>query len=122
MNERIDDSSPATCSVTEEELKQALTSMASRFEEELYALKQDELEQHWHFAFDVSRSIAGNLYDFHEKLKLYGHFCRRWEEHHNGHCCVVERVRDTYLMPKIRAFAERISPNIPLHLKGKEGE
>jgi hypothetical protein len=37
-------------------------------------------------------------------LNLYQNKCRRWEEMHNGSSCVVERVRDTYVMPKIREW------------------
>jgi hypothetical protein len=45
---------------------------------------------------------------FYDMLRLYAGQCRRWEEHHNGSCCVVERVRDTYIMPKVREFADRL--------------
>jgi hypothetical protein len=39
-------------------------------------------------------------------LNLYAGRCRRWEEMHHGSMSVVERVRDAYMMPKIRAFIE----------------
>jgi len=61
-----------------------------------------------HFTWNESASLEWNLYQFHDKLRLYGSFCRRWEGIHNGSCCVVERVRDTYLMPKIREFTARM--------------
>lgn len=74
---------------------------------------QQDLEQYWHFEWDDSASLEKNIYSFHSMLDLYGSFCRRWEEAHNGCCCVVERVRDTYLMPKIREFVGnvRATPN-----------
>lgn len=70
----------------------------------LFSLKQEELEDRWYFKFDSKKSAAANLYHFHNMLGLYERQCEEWEIHHNGHCCVVERVRDQYLMPKIEQF------------------
>jgi hypothetical protein len=39
-------------------------------------------------------------------LNLYAGRCRRWEEMHHGSMSVVERVRDAYMMPKIKEFIE----------------
>lgn len=58
----------------------------------------------WYFQWEPERSMTWNIYKFHGCLSLYGGSCRRWEEMHNGHVCVVERVRDKYLMPKIKEF------------------
>lgn len=77
-------------------------------EAELQRMEQPDLEKYWHFRWDDTASLEWNIYKFHTMLGLYGRFCRRWEEKHNGTCCVVERVRDTYLMPKIREFANRL--------------
>ena len=97
--------------VTPDVLKKVMGAIVEGSDRELFALAENELEQYWHFKFDSERSADGNLYLFYDMLKLYSHFVRRWEEHHNGHCCVVERVRDKYLMPKIRRFLAELSAN-----------
>lgn len=95
-------------SVKDEDLKKGIetvvTSMVSRFDQELYALTEEELRARWYFIYDATKSKARNLYEFSEMLELYRRTCRRWEEHHWGSSCVVERVRDKYLMPKIHEF------------------
>lgn len=91
--------------VTEKALKHVITSLADGFDKELFAVPAEELEKnYYHFKWDPASTVEWNTYQFHDLLKLYGSFCRRWEEHHNGSCCVVERVRDKYLMPKICEF------------------
>lgn len=82
------------------------SKLSNKFDEELYAKSDTELEEYWHFKYDKTRSVASNLYEFHGLLELYRSFCRRWEEHHNGPVCVVERVRDKYLMQKIKDFVK----------------
>lgn len=37
---------------------------------------------------------------------MYARSCQRWEEIHNGYVCVVERVRDKYIIPKIKEFEQ----------------
>jgi hypothetical protein len=90
-------------------LEDVITSILTRADQELFALSREGLESRWHFRYDTARSPEANLYDFHKMLHLYGGACRRWEEHHNGICCVVERVRDTYLLPKIRQFTQDLA-------------
>lgn len=90
--------------ITESDLKAVIGSLADSFEKELHDTPQDDLDRYWHFKWNDSISIERNVYMFHDMLKLYGTMCRQWEEHHGGSCCVVERVRDKYLMPKIREF------------------
>jgi len=92
--------------VTEEDIKSVIEGMHGAFQKELFDKTEAELESYWHFKHDKSASLEWNLYQFHDLLKLYGSFCRRWEEHHNGSVCVVERVRDKYLMPKIKEFVK----------------
>ena len=93
-------------SAVEAALPAVVAGMAGAFYTELYGRSQEQLEEYlWHFKFDASKSAAANIYNFTEMLGLYGKLVRRWEEHHNGSCCVVERVRDKYLMPKIERFA-----------------
>ena len=100
--------------VTAEGIKGVLNGLVSSLNAEIQQATQQDLEKYWHFEWDATASLERNVYQFHKMLDLYGGFCRRWEEHHNGHCCVVERVRDTYLMPKIREFAAsiRATPNV----------
>lgn len=92
-----------------EDIGNALTSLSSRLNEELYVMSQEELEQRWYWEWDDSRSVEWNTYQFTDMLHLYSSSCRRWEEHHNGSCCVLERVRDTYKMPKIRMFLQTLA-------------
>jgi hypothetical protein len=84
---------------------ETITSLAQRFDDELYALTEAELAQEWHFRWDETRTVVENMYEFTDRLEMLKYRCRRWETHHNGSVCVVERVRDKYLMPRIRAFA-----------------
>lgn len=102
--------------VTKEHIGEVLTGLARSFDDELAAMPEASLEQHWHFRWDASNAVEWNVYRFHDLLGLYGRVCRRWEERHHGSCCVVERVRDKYLMPKIRVFlAELAAHDIAAH-------
>jgi hypothetical protein len=83
---------------------ETIRAISDKFDKELFEKTQGQLEDYWHFKWNDSESIPINIYEFHGMLELYRKFCRRWEEHHNGSCCVVERVRDKYLMPKIQEF------------------
>lgn len=94
------------------EIGNVIKSVADAFDAELYSCSQAELEQYWHFRWDDSKSLAWNIYQFGDLLELYRRQVERWEEHHNGSCCVVERVRDQYLMPKIREFANQIQAKV----------
>lgn len=95
--------------VTEKDIADTIISLHDAFEKELLDKTEPELEENWFFKFDPDASMAINIYHFHDMLKLYGHFCRRWEEAKNGSCCVVERIRDKYLMPKINEFSKQIT-------------
>ena len=91
--------------VTTEALDAVFTGLLQRAQDELAVITDPaELERYWYFKYDKARSPAVNLYEFNQLLDLYRNKCRRWEELHNGSSCVVERVRDQYLMPKIREF------------------
>lgn len=94
--------------VTKEALSGVLDGVVESGNADLRDMSQAGLEGYWFFRWDDNHSLEQNIYKFHDMLKLYGSWCRRWEEMHHGSCCVVERVRDTYLMPKIREFAARI--------------
>ena len=85
-------------------IAEIFNSVLHREYEELYALRKEELERRWFYKHNPNLIPVHQLYDFIECLELYKQSCRRWETHHNGSCMVVERVRDQYLMPKIKEF------------------
>lgn len=87
-----------------------MQSIVRRAHDELVALSKEEMAARWYFTFDPKFSPEWNAYEFNKMLDMYRRSCRTWEEHHNGSCCVVERVRDTYLMPKIREFLAALTP------------
>ena len=97
--------------LNKEDIKETISTLAHGFEKELFDKSETELEKYWHFDFDkevIYQELSQQLYDFHKALDLYGSLCRRWEEYHNGHILVVERVRDKYLMPKITKFIKKL--------------
>jgi hypothetical protein len=100
-------------------IAEVLTDMNQRFSEELFSKTESELECYWHFTWDDTKTAVFNTYQFFLMLDLYKSFCRRWEEHHNGSCCVVERVRDKYLIPKIKEYVDRIEV---MNISFQEGE
>ena len=91
--------------ITEEDLKTVITGLHDSFESELMNCEETDLEKYWHYKHNPALPTEISIYEFYDMLKLYHSFCRRWEEAKNGSCCVVERVRDKYLMPKIREFS-----------------
>jgi hypothetical protein len=95
----------------ESDIKNVMTSLADNVDKELFGKPKEDLEKYWFFKYDKNMSLESNMYKFHDLLNLYVVYCRRWEEHHNGHCCVVERVRDNYIMPKIQKFIEAMHEN-----------
>jgi len=90
--------------ITQKDIANVVDGLLRAGEQELRDASESDLEQYWFFSWDISRSAEWNLYKFNDMLDLYRRQCRKWEEMHHGNCCVVERVRDKYLMPKIRAF------------------
>lgn len=94
--------------ISKNEIETVLVAIADRLHAELLALPESELETRWHFRWDEKASPEWNLYRFTSALESFRSYCRRWEEMHNGGCCVVERVRDKYLMPKIKAFTAKM--------------
>ena len=90
--------------IKKEDIAAVFQGILGRAQDELKTMTQAELERFWFFTYDNAKSYEYNLYLFQDYLDLYRRKCRQWEEMHNGSMCVVERVRDTYLMPKIREF------------------
>ena len=95
--------------IDQKDIENVLTSLVKRSNDELFGKSQSELENYWLFNYSKSHSKEWNLYQFTKALELYKSQCRKWEEYHNGNACVVERVRDQYLMPKIKSFVEKMT-------------
>lgn len=88
----------------QEHIIDVLTAITARSDAELMALAEAELATQWYWRWEEDRSVEWNTYKFTDILEMYKRRCRRWEESHNGSCCVVERVRDKYVMPRVREF------------------
>ena len=89
---------------TQEQIGDVLTAIAARADSELMALEDTALAAEWYWRWEDGLSIEWNTYTFSDALEAHKWRCRRWEERHNGSCCVVERVRDKYVMPRVREF------------------
>jgi hypothetical protein len=74
----------------------------------------------WFFKWDSTKSVEWNTYEFNEMLDMHRQQCRKWEERHGGYICVVERVRDKYLLPRIREFLDILSNVASEGQPGKE--
>lgn len=90
--------------VTAEQVGETLARLAASVDADLLALSADEIAAEWYWRWEENRSAEWNTYKFSDILELHKRRWRRWEEHHNGSSCVVERVRDKYVMPKVREF------------------
>jgi hypothetical protein len=90
----------------EQAIPEVVEGMIARMDAELMAKSQPELAADWWFRWDDKQSIERNVYEFAGCLEHYRRECRQWEERYNGLVCVVERVRDRYLMPRIREFLD----------------
>ena len=86
-------------------LDEVATAIVKSARDELLNLTEDEVRARWWFRWREDASIEVNIYQFSDMLEMYKKECREWETHHHGSTCVVERVRDKYLMPLIRDFA-----------------
>jgi hypothetical protein len=90
--------------VNEELFGRVINCLSKSFDDDLFALSEEELKSHWYWDWDDQYSIPYNTYKFFDMLGLHKRSCERWETHYNGYVCVVERVRDKYLTPKIEEF------------------
>jgi len=89
---------------TDKDFKDMILAVGQSFETELRAMSAEEIAEEWYWSWDKSQSVELNTYQFSDILELHKRRWRRWEEHHNGSICVVERVRDKYAMPRVREF------------------
>ena len=97
-----------------QDLETVVNGMLKQSQDELKAMADPtDLERYWFFSYDKAASLEWNTYQFNKMLDLYSSKCRRWEEMHNGSCCVVERVRDRYLMPKIKEWISLVQAKHP---------
>lgn len=103
--------------LTKDQIGEVITSLAAALNNNLLALSADEIEDEWCWRWEEGRSDEWNAYMFMDALALHRRRWRRWEEHHHGSCCVVEHVRDKYVMPRIRAFLAELAT----HQQLKEG-
>jgi hypothetical protein len=88
----------------------SIQNLANRVDDELQRCSSQQLdENYWFFKFNPEKDLTITFYEFFDALSLYRDLCRRWEEAHNGSMCVVERVRDKYLMPKIHQFLKDLT-------------
>ena len=94
--------------VMPEQIGEILAAIITSSDKELIELSEVELSGKWYWRWDESCSIGWNTYKFSDELEAHKRRCRRWEEKHNGSCCVVERVRDKYLMPRLREFVAEL--------------
>ena len=85
-----------------ESIADALTSIAERADGALLDLDEAEIAAQWFWRWEDDKSAEWNIYTFSNELERYKRRCRRWEDRKNGSCCVVERVRDKYVMPRVR--------------------
>jgi len=94
--------------MNESEFEKALASSCNAIIEnqrkDMLIMSKDNLEKYWFFSWNDDESISYNIYKFNYFLEIYSGRCREWEETHNGYECVVERVRDEYILPKCRDF------------------
>lgn len=99
------------------EFESVFQGILTHARDELLTLGQSDLERFWFFKYDATATVEWNFYQFNSMLDLYARKCRQWEELHNGSMCVVERVRDTYIMPKISEFAAAVKATEPGHVR-----
>ena len=88
----------------EEDIAQLLNHIVTSDDRELMSMGEDEIAEEWFWKWDENRDAQWNAYQFNCTLDMHKRRWRRWEEMHNGSCCVVERVRDKYVMPRVKEF------------------
>jgi hypothetical protein len=86
------------------EIEKAMKGFVEKSEADLLAMSADEIANEWWWTWLEWRTIEWNTYSFSSTLESHKRRWRKWEEHHHGSCCVVKRVRNKYVMPRIREF------------------
>lgn len=93
--------------MTQDAMEKVINSIIESQKKELFSKTQEELEYYWSYDFNNINAPKIKLYTFYDALKNYEYNCSQWEEHHNGSICIVERVREKYILPKIKRFLEK---------------
>lgn len=57
---------------------------------------------------DIKEVKSYTIYEWFQALRLYCSSARAWEEQERGSTCVVERVRDNYLLEKCQEFLDNL--------------
>lgn len=104
MNSSPPENTPVAQPLTAGDIASALKSILMSGQNALMALSEEDLGKTWRFTWNAERSIEWNIYEFSRALEHFKRQCRDWEEYHHGSACVVERVRDKYVMPVIKQF------------------
>ena len=94
---------PVSSDLTEK-IGEVLNNIVSSSESKLRAMSAEEIAAEWWWQWDKKRGVEWNTYAFCKVLEMHKERWRRWKEMHNGSCCVVERVRDKYVIPRVREF------------------
>lgn len=102
-------------------LVDTIMTIVATADRELLTLDEDELAAQWYWQWRLDRDAAWNMYEFSAMLEMHKRRCRRWEEHHNGNCCVVERVRDKYLIPRVREFLAALAAHEVIGAQDQSG-
>lgn len=95
--------------VTTRALVEVCGGILDRENAKLLALSQEQILALWHWRWNEKEYVETNIYGFCEALALYKRCYTQWEIHHNGVSGVVGRVRDKYLMPRIREFQAELN-------------
>lgn len=92
-------------------LSQVTSKIDQDYREEIQVSSEDQIRNKWFFRYEPDLSREQNLYHFFQMMELYNKMVRDWEKMHNGYQLVTERVRDKYLMPRIRDFIKDLEKN-----------
>ena len=90
--------------INEGDIGAAIMGIMGRIDAEYADMSEADIRKRWFYTPREGEPAEIAIYRFYDALSLYARTCRRWEEMHNGSTCVVERVRDKYIMPKIAEF------------------
>ena len=91
-----------------------LPRLIDAMDAQLLTMTPEEIQAHWVWSWQEEASLWWNIYHFADTLELYKEQWRKWEEHHNGYICVVERVAEKYVKPRVDDFVMMMIANTSL--------
>ena len=91
-----------------------LPRLIDAMDAQLLTMTPEEIQAHWVWSWQEEASLWWNIYHFADTLELYKEQWRKWEEHHNGTTCVVERVARQYVKPRVDDFMRAMIANTSL--------